>query len=250
MLSGSKRLRVMAGPNGSGKSTILQEVRKQFFSGQYVNADDIERQLHAERKIDLLNSFGISAGEDQFQQFVQNEGASWIHKAKERAEVVNVQCSDGFLITGPSPSPYDAALSADFIRFQLLEKNETFTFETVLSHSSKIDFLRRSNLQGFKNYLYFICMIDPQINIERVSLRVKLGGHSVPEDRIKKRYYESLELLQDIIPLCYRVYLFDNSTEERTIDPVVEIDDKHALVIRTENLPWWVEEYVIKKLYR
>ena len=27
----------MAGPNGSGKSTILQEVRKNFYSGPFVN---------------------------------------------------------------------------------------------------------------------------------------------------------------------------------------------------------------------
>jgi predicted ABC-type ATPase len=31
----------MAGPNGSGKSTILQEVRKSFYSGPFVNADDV-----------------------------------------------------------------------------------------------------------------------------------------------------------------------------------------------------------------
>ena len=42
----------MAGPNGSGKSTILQEVRKRFYSGPFVNADDIEKILK-EKKVHL-----------------------------------------------------------------------------------------------------------------------------------------------------------------------------------------------------
>jgi len=37
----SKRLRIMAGPNGSGKSSVLKEVRSNFYSGPFVNADEI-----------------------------------------------------------------------------------------------------------------------------------------------------------------------------------------------------------------
>ena len=148
------------------------------------------------------------------------------------------------------PSPYDAALAADFVRYRLLAKGETFTFETVLSHPSKIDFLTQANESGYNNYLYFICTVDPAINIERVKQRVELGGDPVPEDRIEKRYYESLQVLPAIIPLCHRVYLFDNSSEERNIDPVAEIDNERKLTIRSVQLPWWVQEYVIDPLYR
>ena len=35
----------MAGPNGSGKSTILKEVRNNFYSGPFVNADEIEKSF-------------------------------------------------------------------------------------------------------------------------------------------------------------------------------------------------------------
>ena len=80
--------------------------------------------------------------------------------------------------------------------------------------------------------------------------RVELGGHSVPDDKIVKRYNDSLEVLTLIIPMCYRVYLFDNSSEERSIEPVAEIDNKGKLNLKTENLPWWVQEHVIEKLYK
>ncbi|HYM92547.1 MAG TPA: hypothetical protein VET23_00260 [Chitinophagaceae bacterium] len=131
-----------------------------------------------------------------------------------------------------------------------MEKGETFTFETVLSHPSKIHFLKQSLKAGYKNYLYFICTVDPAINIERVKQRVSLGGHAVPEDRIEKRYYESLGVLHLIIPLCYTVYLFDNSSEERSIEPVAEIDNERKLTVKTKQLPWWVQEYVIDILYK
>ena len=77
-----------------------------------------------------------------------------------------------------------------------------------------------------------------------------MGGHDVAEVKIIKRYNESLKVLPQIIPLCHRVYLFDNSTEERSIEPVAEIDDKKRFIARTESIPWWVDEYVVEQLYR
>ena len=90
--------------------------------------------------------------------------------------------------------------AADFIRFQLLAQNNTFTFETVLSHPSKLSFLQQARTLGYKNYLYFVCTVDPAINISRVAQRVALKGHDVPETKIVNRYYDSLALLPSLIP--------------------------------------------------
>jgi predicted ABC-type ATPase len=240
----------MAGPNGSGKSTILQEVRKNFYSGPFVNADEIERALKEKRVINLPSLYDLELNDEVFSQFLLNEGNSWIAKAKTENSSISITSSNGMLVITEEPSPYDAALAADYIRLQLLKKGETFTFETVLSHPSKINFLRETLQAGYKNYLYFICTVDPAINIERVSQRVALGGHNVSEDRIVKRYNESLKVLPQIIPLCHRVYLFDNSTEDRSIEPVAEIDDKKRFLARTESIPWWVDEFVVGELYR
>lgn len=239
----------MAGPNGSGKSTVLQEVRKSFYSGPFVNADEIEKILTEKHLLNLPSLFDLAIDDELFSHFLLKEGKSWAKKAKDEGSVISISCSNGMLVTGQRPSPYDAALAADFIRFQLLQKGETFTFETVLSHPSKIEFLQSSLDAGFKNYLYFICTVDPAINIARVNQRVALGGHAVPEERIEKRYIESLEVLSEIVPLCHRVYLFDNSTEARSIEPVAEIDDKKRFLAKSESIPWWVEEYIVRKLY-
>ncbi|HVY76433.1 MAG TPA: hypothetical protein VG890_16500 [Puia sp.] len=240
----------MAGPNGSGKSTILQGVRKTFYSGPFVNADEIEESFAEKRLINLPAVYNLTISDESFREFVAGPGKSWLDKAATENSAISVTCREGILFVGNHPSPYDAALAADFIRHQLLLNGETFTFETVLSHRSKIDFLNHSLEAGYKNYLYFICTVDPTINIERIKQRVSLGGHDVPEDRVVKRYNDSLDLLPQIIPLCYRVYLFDNSSEERSIEPVAEIDGRRILKIKTKQLPWWVQEFVINRLYK
>jgi predicted ABC-type ATPase len=43
----------MAGPNGSGKSTVLKAVYAQFYSGLFVNADEIEKSF---KKTGFVNS--------------------------------------------------------------------------------------------------------------------------------------------------------------------------------------------------
>jgi len=250
MPSDNKRLRIMAGPNGSGKSTILQEVRKKFYSGPFVNADEIEESFNEKGLVNLPAIYDLTVNDNSLTEFIKGPGKTWLQKAAKESSQINIICLEGILLVKDKPSPYDAALAADFIRYQLLIKRETFTFETVLSHPSKVDFLKQGIKVGYKNYLYFICTVDPAINIERIKQRVSLGGHNVPEDRIEKRYYESLNILPTIIPLCYRVYLFDNSSEERSIEPVAEIDDKRNLTIKTGQLPWWAQEHVINCLYK
>jgi predicted ABC-type ATPase len=238
----------MAGPNGSGKSSILKEISNHYRTGPFINADEIEQALMLEGLIDLLTRYELSTDAVAFRSFMKGNGQSWVAKAEEEGNKVSLSFSKGVLKVGRNPSPYDAALAADFIRHELLGQGYTFTFETVLSHISKVDFLKDVKESGYKNYLYFICTTDPGINIQRIAQRVKLGGHDVPREKVIKRYKGSLEILSEIIPLCHRVFLFDNSSDIRTVSPVAEID-KGNLIIRNPEIPWWVDNYVIKGLY-
>ncbi len=238
----------MAGPNGSGKSSILKEISNNYRTGPFINADEIEQALKLEGLIDLQTRYELSTDGVAFRSFMKGNGQSWVAKAEGEGNRVSLSFSKGVLKVGRNPSPYDAALAADFIRHALLKQGYTFTFETVLSHISKVDFLKDAKESGYKNYLYFICTTDPGINIQRIAQRVKLGGHDVPREKVIKRYKESLEILSEIIPLCHRVFLFDNSSDIRTVSPVAEID-KGNLIIRNPEIPWWVDNYVIKRLY-
>lgn len=247
----SKRLRVLAGPNGSGKSTVVQQVRSNYYCGPYVNADEIQQTLNQKRILNLSSNYGLETKEESFQRYLTIEGASWTEKANKEKSAINLHYEDNNLLVkeGQTAGPYDAAIAADFIRFNLLANNVTFTFETVLSHPSKLNFLQQAKIAGYKNYLYFVCTIHPVINVQRIDQRVRLGGHNVRTDKVLNRYMSSLELLAGLIPHTYRTYLFDNSVNNTEATLVAEISKGETFIRKSHAVPWWINEFVIKKLF-
>jgi predicted ABC-type ATPase len=104
-----------------------------------------------------------------------------------------------------------AASIADVVREQLLSDGRSFAFETVMSHASKADFLKRACEEGYLTYLYFIATDSPCINEYRGKTRRLEGQHEVPRDKTYERYYRSLDLLPRAIESSYRAYFFDSS---------------------------------------
>jgi len=155
----SKRLRILAGPNGSGKSTVVKKIRSSYYCGPYVNADDIQTAFDTRKVLNLSAEYDLLTSRSSFDYYLQNEGQSWLEKAREEHAPVNLSYSDNNLLisSGQVTGNYDAAIAADFIRYQLLGSESTFTFETVLSHPSKLQFMEQAKTVGFKNYLYFVC---------------------------------------------------------------------------------------------
>jgi len=134
----SKRMRIFAGPNGSGKSTVINEIKEQYYCGPYINADEIQLVLKQYASINLLDNYGLSFTTADFINYIQTSGSSWEDKAAGRSIPVNIFSENNCLKVKDAAGPYDAAIAADFIRRLLLLKGETFTFETVFSHASKL----------------------------------------------------------------------------------------------------------------
>jgi predicted ABC-type ATPase len=85
--------------------------------------------------------------------------------------------------------------------------------------------------------LYYVATEDPIINISRVKHRVKLGGHSVPEDKIISRYHRSLALLMDAVSHSNRAYIFDNSGHQPLW--LAEVTDGRELDMKVDTMPQW-----------
>jgi predicted ABC-type ATPase len=83
--------------------------------------------------------------------------------------------------------------------------------ETVMSHPSKVQLLEEARAAGFKVAVYFVATQSVDLNVRRVQQRVALGGHNVPNDKIRERYPRTLALLPAAIALADEVVLFDNS---------------------------------------
>ena len=242
----AKRMRVFAGPNGSGKTTIfkgiLAENRVQL--GIYVNADDIEKTLSQTNFIDFSN-YQLTLKEQEVKHFFRNSLFSPI-KRNEPDLYSKLSIANNIFKTTAKIDSYLAADLAEFIRQQLLMKGISYTYETVMSHKGKIDFMQQAIDSGFRVYLYYIATEDPEINVNRVNVRIAQEGHSVDPEIIKKRYYKSLENLLPAVKATNRAYIFDNSQKQARL--IAEVTDGQNVVINNLfDIPNWVAQYLYQE---
>ncbi len=134
---------------------------------------------------------------------------------------------------------------AEKLKKELMKHGKDFSFETVLSHSSKIEYLYDAKKQGYEIYSIFIGTDDPAINIIRVQNRVSNGGHNVPEEKIIDRYYRTMDNLPELLNLSEEAVILDNS-KNRPIEVFYKSEGKYYLLKR--NVPNWVNQYILKPL--
>ncbi len=111
------------------------------------------------------------------------------------------------------------------IRQECLRDGTSFSFETVMSHPSRIDELAEARRLGFRITLVFVGTSSPQINVDRVAQRVEEGGHDVPRDRIVARYQRTMALLPDAVRESHRALIFDNSEPLRGHLLICQVDE-------------------------
>lgn len=231
------RLRMFAGPNGSGKSTIKSVINPELL-GVYINPDEIEIDVRNNQFLDL-QTYSVTTTSEEILAFFVN--SPLLVKASLNKEAKHLRFRDNKLFFyDVGVDSYFASVAADFIRKKLIGIKNSFSFETVMSSPDKIDLLRFSQEQGYRNYLYYVATEDPDINISRVRNRVNMGGHSVPEDKIVTRYKRSLDLLMQAVQLTHRAYIFDNSSHEHIW--LAEITNGRSLEMKTNLLPIWFQK--------
>ena len=237
------RLRMFAGPNGSGKSTIKSVIDNKLI-GDFINPDEIEAEIKRIGWLDF-QKFSLKPQATEILDFFQN--STFLTKANLTAEAAKLTFRANKLgFSDVHVNSYFASVAADFIRQKFIQAKKSFSFETVMSSPDKLDFLKKSRQDSYRNYLYYVATDDPLINISRVEHRVKTGGHDVPKDKIEARYYRSLDLLLDAIKLTNRAYIFDNSGDESIF--LAEITDGKTIKIQQENIPAWFKIYVLDKV--
>jgi len=87
----------------------------------------------------------------------------------------------------------------------------TVGVETVLSTDKYRRLVQRAKSLGFEILLIYVVLHSVELNVQRVALRVKHGGHPVPEEKIRSRYDKSLSQLRWFFEQADRVMLYDNS---------------------------------------
>ncbi len=228
------RLRVIAGPNGSGKSTLAHQLMTDYEVNLYsfLNADDLFREVQLRHKTPCP----FSTDPQDLLSFVEYSTYPEQIKSGFREGKITVSEADYIIFSPDCINSYTVAVTADFLKEQYLSRGVSFSFETVFSHPAKIDILKRAFERGYRTYLYFIATETPEVNIARIAERVQQGGHDVPVDKIRQRYYRGLELIKSALPYLSRAYFFDNTLVSNCF---AEYNRDIGLIYNTSPLPRW-----------
>ncbi len=94
----------------------------------------------------------------------------------------------------------------------LLEAKASFALESTLSGRTYVAMLKDARERGYRIVLHYVMISSPAQAVERVRLRVKIGGHHVPTDDVERRFARSRRhFLEDYLPLADEWGLWDNA---------------------------------------
>lgn len=96
----------------------------------------------------------------------------------------------------------------------LIEQGNDFAIETTLSAITYKQTIKAAQENGYYVTIIFFWLSSIELAKERVRLRVKEGGHNIPDNVIERRYIKGLyNFFNVFLSICDNVMLFDNSAE-------------------------------------
>jgi predicted ABC-type ATPase len=136
---------------------------------------------------------------------------------------------------------YAAARLANVIRQELVKRQESFVFETVLSDpvGDKVAFLKRAAESGYTVVLCFIGIAGPDVSEDRVAMRVSQGGQDVPSDKLRSRYPRTIANLKLAIQQLPHVLIYDNDDLNKPYRQVA-VFEQRRLLFSCELIPEWL----------
>lgn len=97
------------------------------------------------------------------------------------------------IAAGLSPfAPEQAAVKAARLMLEEIQscaaRRESFALETTLSGRGYLPMIRAWRRDGYIVRLFFIWLSSADLAVNRVAVRVRQGGHAIPEPVIRRRY--------------------------------------------------------------
>lgn len=115
--------------------------------------------------------------------------------------------------------PQRAALEAGRIMLrrlkELAQQRSSFAFESTLASRSFAPWIDDLRGQGYEFALLFLWLPSADHAVARVAERVRSGGHDVPEEVVRRRYFAGLRNFFELYQPLTKVWRFyDNSLSE------------------------------------
>lgn len=137
----------------------------------------------------------------------------FLRDALEVTEFVNADAIAGGL---SAFSPESVAISAGRIMLErmreLAAEGTDFAFETTLAGRGMARLLAGLQSKGYHVHILFLGLESADLAVARVEERVRLGGHDVPVDTVRRRYDQGLRnFFRVYMPMADSWQYFDNS---------------------------------------
>ena len=123
--------------------------------------------------------------------------------------------------------PASVAVRAGRIMLERIEElhreRVSFAVESTISGATLNAFARRLKSSGYAVHLVYLWLPDPRIAVDRVRARVALGGHDIPEEDIRRRFFRSVANFETLYRRTadfwrvYRAVMPPNGPEPRMI---------------------------------
>jgi predicted ABC-type ATPase len=171
--------------------------------------------------------------------------SSFTHNIKRRFPRIKIIDPDAIARTKTgSASTIDAeSLSAGKLSLmevqRCINEKQPFIVESTISGRVYLRYLKEAKAAGFKVIVVYVALNSPELSAERVKNRVKLGGHNIPIEDIKRRYPKSFKNLKAHLNLSDLAYIVDNSNHYRQIASY-----RDGVLVKRINIPSFIKEYL------
>ena len=143
----------------------------------------------------------------------------------------------------PSLAAIPAARKAILLCRSLVAKRDSFIVESTLAGHGAISLLAGAKRAGYRIVVIYVALGDPDLQIDRVRLRVAQGGHDIPDADIRRRYFRSLSQAPAAIRRADEALVLDNAGPQPERMLLVQ---RGRVVWKASILPTWVHDLLLK----
>ena len=116
----------------------------------------------------------------------------------------------------------------------LAERGVDFGFETTLLGKTYMKLLQGMKKRGYLVHMFFLWITNVELALERIKLRVRNGGHAIPEAIVRRRFGRSSPNFFGFYkPLADSWAIFDNSGE---VPKMIAIEESGKIEILDPDL--------------
>lgn len=97
---------------------------------------------------------------------------------------------------------------------ELVDRRQSFAFESTLSGRTCATMIREAKAQGYRVHLSYLSLATVRHSVRRVSERVKKGGHGFPTPDLRRAFLPSLHNFFGLyLPLADKAILYNSTLQ-------------------------------------